>query len=238
MQFLKTIIFNTLFFVWTILFLVLSFWTLFMTNAYCANHFKKYFKVVFILADKVLNLKVEVEGAEAIRKLESARTEFLVVSKHQSAMETFFYPYFFKEYPTFIHKKELLYIPLWGWYMAKMKMIAIDRSSGKKAINNMVSKAKEIAHLNRPIIIFPEGTRTLRGETNKYKSGFYSIYKELNLPIVPIALNTGDFWNKKEFIKKSGIVKIKILPIIESGLDKKEVMDKVENSIENACKKL
>jgi 1-acyl-sn-glycerol-3-phosphate acyltransferase len=91
---------------------------------------------------------------------------------------------------------------------------------------------------NRPIIIFPEGTRTLPGDKNRYKSGFYSVYKDLNVPILPIALNTGCFWNKKEFVKKAGVVTIQVLPPIKAGLDKKEVMKQVEEKIEKASKKL
>lgn len=238
MQILRTIVFNILFFSWSISYLVLSFWIFLFSISYANKHFKFYFRIVFWLAEKILNLKVEVRGLERIRKLEREQGCFLVLSKHQSALETFLYPTLFKEYPVFVHKKELLFIPFWGWYMAKMQMIAIDRSAGRKAISVMVKKAKRTFKQKRPIIIFPEGSRTLPGEYNKYKSGFYSIYKELDLRILPIAINTGVFWNKKEFVKKSGTVIIDILPPVKSGLDKKDVLELVENKIEKACKKI
>ncbi|MCV6599262.1 MAG: 1-acyl-sn-glycerol-3-phosphate acyltransferase [Alphaproteobacteria bacterium] len=213
-------------------------WVLLMPVSYANLHFKFYFRTVFWIAEKVLGLKIEVRGIERVRKLEKENGCFLVLSKHQSALETFIYPAIFKEYPVFVHKKELLLIPFWGWYMAKMQMIAIDRSSGRKAISVIVEKARRTFKQKRPIIIFPEGSRTLPGEYNKYKSGFYSIYKELDLKILPIAINTGVFWNKKEFVKKSGKVVIDILPPIKSGLDKKEALELVENKIEKATKKL
>lgn len=238
MQLIRTILFNIFFAVFSVLFLVLSFWILFTPISYVNIHFKMYFNTVFFILEKIVGLKVEVQGEHRIRKFEQEQGCFLVLSNHQSAMETFYFPRLFKEYPVFVHKKELLYIPFWGWYMAKIQMIAIDRSSGKVAINKMVSKAKRVYRQKRPIIIFPEGTRTLPGEYNKYKSGFYSIYKELNIPILPIALNTGEFWNKRDFIKKSGVVTIQVLPPIKPGLSKKEVMALVEGKISKASKKL
>lgn len=238
MQLIRTIIFNILFFAISIIYLTLSFWVLFTPISYANHHFKAYFRAIFWLADKILNLRFEVKGMERLRKLEEKEGCFLVLSNHQSVMETLLYPQLFKQYPVFVHKKELLYIPFWGWYMMKMQMIAIDRSSGKAAINKMVNSAKRAYGQKRPIIIFPEGTRTLPGEHNKYKSGFYSIYKELDLTILPIAINTGAYWNKKDFVKKKGVVTIEVLPSIQSGLEKKEVMSLVESKIKNACEKL
>jgi 1-acyl-sn-glycerol-3-phosphate acyltransferase len=122
--------------------------------------------------------------------------------------------------------------------MAKMQMIAIDRKSGRRALEKMEDKAKRAQRQNRVIIIFPEGTRTLPGEKNKYKSGFYTIYKNLNLEILPIALNTGCCWSKKSFIRKPAKVTIQILPSIKTGKDKVEVLQLIEDKIEQTTSKL
>lgn len=238
MQLVRTIIFNVMFFITLSVFLIGSFWIVVLPMSYCNKHLKAYFRLLFWLAKVILGLKVEVRGAARLRKLEKEEQSFIVLSKHQSSLETFFYPAFFKEYPVFVHKKELLYIPFWGWYMAKMQMISIDRSSGKKALDKMVDKAKRVYAQGRPIVIFPEGTRTLPGESNKYKSGFYQVYKNLDVKVVPIALNTGMYWNKKDFIKKPGTIIIEVLPVIEAGLPKKELMSIVEKKIETETKKL
>ncbi len=238
MQIFRTIIFNAIYAIFSIIFLVSAIWILLAPISLINKYFKFYFNTVFWLADKILGLKVEVQGEHRLRKMEEEYGCFMVISNHQSALETFYYPKLFKEYPVFVHKKELLYIPFWGWYMAKMQMISIDRSSGKKAIDKMVEKARRTCKQRRPIIIFPEGTRTSSNEHNKYKSGFYSVYKELNLPILPMAINTGEFWNKKDFVKKSGAVMIQVLPPIEPGLPKKELMKLVEDKIRHACEKL
>jgi 1-acyl-sn-glycerol-3-phosphate acyltransferase len=238
MQKIRTIIFNISFFITSVVFLLLSIWVVFAPLSWGNKWFKFCFKVVFFQVTHILGLKVEVQGEHRIRKMEEEHGCFLVISKHQSAMETFYYPMLFKEYPVFVHKKELLWIPLWGWYMAKMQMISIDRSSQRKALSKIVEKAKKTYEQRRPIIIFPEGTRTLKGEHNKYKSGFYQVYKELNIPILPIALNTGEYWNKKEFVKKKGTVTIQALPPIKPGMEKKELMKLIEHKIEDACKKL
>jgi 1-acyl-sn-glycerol-3-phosphate acyltransferase len=163
---------------------------------------------------------------------------FLAISKHQSIIETFLYPMIFEKYPVFIHKKELLYVPLFGLYMHKMGMISIDRSSGKKALDKILVQAKIRKSENRPIIIFPEGTRAKPGAKPKYKSGFYQMYKELNLPILPMALNSGLFWPKGAKVIKPGVMEVCLLPEIETGLDKKELMEIIEHKIEKETNRL
>jgi len=238
-NFIRTVLYKICFFIFSAIFLICSFWIMFLPQRIINIYLKKvYFNTVQFLMAKILKLKIEVKGEHRLHQMEKKYGCFLAVSKHQSSIETVFYPKLFKKYPVFVHKKELLYIPFWGQYMWKMGMIAIDRSSRISAIKTIVKKARITKEQKRPIIIFPEGTRTPIGKHNKYQSGFYSIYKDLNVPILPIALNTGIYWDKKQFIKRPGTMTISILPMIEPGKNKKELMQLIEKTIENETNRL
>jgi len=161
----------------------------------------------------------------------------IIASKHQSAFETFAL-YLHIKNSIFIHKKQLFYIPIFGQYLKKINMISIDRSEGAKSIKKILLDAKKNILLGNSIIIFPEGTRKKPGEPTKYKSGIYAIYKEASSEIVPVALNSGNFWPKHTFIKKPGKIIIKILEKIPMNLEKFELLNKIESEIESETKKI
>lgn len=157
----------------------------------------------------------------------------LVASKHQSAFETFIFHLLFND-PAFILKRELLWIPFFGWYLGKSGVIAIDRSAGTKALKAMVKGAEDAAAEGRPIIIFPEGTRAAPGAKLPYHSGVAMLYGALNIPVVPIALNSGLFWRRRGFMKKAGTITIEAMPAIEPGMNRKAFMSELESRIETA----
>jgi 1-acyl-sn-glycerol-3-phosphate acyltransferase len=162
---------------------------------------------------------------------------YLIASKHQSVFETIvFWSIFY--IPTYILKKELLSIPFFGIYLKRMKMISISRKDGVSALKKIVRKSEYHLKHKRNIIIFPEGTRTEYGaKKENYSPGVAALYTGTNIPVLPIAVNSGKFWPNKGD-KKPGVITIKILPPIEPGLDRKVFLKKLYDTIENASAKL
>ncbi|MBV5326004.1 MAG: 1-acyl-sn-glycerol-3-phosphate acyltransferase [Rhodospirillaceae bacterium] len=158
---------------------------------------------------------------------------FLVASKHQSAFETFAFHLLLND-PAYILKRELLWIPFFGWYLGKSGVIAINRSAGTKALKAMVKGAEEAIALGRPVVIFPEGTRAAPGAKLPYHSGVAMLYGALKVPVAPIALNSGLFWRRRGFLKKAGTITIEVLPAIAPGMDRKAFMAELETRIETA----
>jgi 1-acyl-sn-glycerol-3-phosphate acyltransferase len=161
----------------------------------------------------------------------------IIASKHQSEWETFKIHLFLND-PAIVLKRELLKIPLIGWYMKLSGSIPIDRGTGAKSVLEMIPAARKAAAEGRPIVIFPEGTRVAVGETRPYKSGVAALYKDLNIPIVPLALNSGLLWPKNSFFKKSGMITVEFLPPIPPGLPREEMMQKLRNALETEAARL
>jgi 1-acyl-sn-glycerol-3-phosphate acyltransferase len=174
-----------------------------------------------------LSTKITIKGKENIIKSE----KFFIASSHQSMFETFFLQTIFNS-PVFILKKELLMIPIFGWYLKKIGSISIKRNKTTKdnlgffhEISSIVESSK------RPLIIFPQGTRVLPHERPEFKKGASRIYQELKIACQPIAINSGYTWPKKGPKKKKLNLTISILKPIESGLDKNFFLRKLQDSI-------
>tara|TARA_B100000242_G_C42851940_1_gene395546 strand:- start:37 stop:687 length:651 start_codon:yes stop_codon:yes gene_type:complete len=193
---------------------------------------KIWIKVIFLFLDKICNIKHKIDGLENIPE-----NSVLVVSKHQSAFETFAFYYYLSDC-FFVHKKELYIIPIFGQYLFKANMVAINRSGGTKTMRKMLEDVNVRLKKGKSIIIFPEGTRKEPGSDPDYKTGFIGIYKNTKKKILPVALNSGLCWSKKSWILKRGKITIKFLPIIEENLNKIEVLKKVQDSIEAESNKL
>ncbi len=161
----------------------------------------------------------------------------LVAAKHQSAWETLYLSWRLN-HPAFVLKKELLMIPVFGWFLARVGMIAIDRSGKASALKKMVADAKAIFAQGRPVVIFPEGTRVAPGARMPYQPGIAALYAQLGVPVVPVALNSGLFWGRQAFVKKAGVITIEYLPPIPPGLDRKSFMRELEARIETAAERL
>ena len=182
--------------------------------------------VIFIL--KIfLNTKVEFKGENNIPKTE----KYFVASAHQSMFETFALQAIL-DYPVFILKKELLRIPLFGLYLKKIKSIEIVRDTTTKDNLNFFDKVAEIVkNENRPLLIFPQGTRIKTGERVPFKKGVGRIYEALNISCVPIALNSGKIWPKAGIIKYPGKITISFLEPIKPGLKRDDFIKILENRI-------
>jgi len=193
---------------------------------------KIWIKVIFIFLEKICNIKHKIKGIENI-----PNETVLITSKHQSAFETFALYYYLKDC-FFVHKKELFLIPIFGQYLFKSNMVAIDRAGGTKTMRSMLEKVRIKLESGSSIIIFPEGTRKAPGSKPAYKTGFIGIYNHTKKKILPVAVNSGLCWPKHSWILKNGTITIEILPIIYENYDKKTVLNKVQESIEVASNKL
>ena len=161
----------------------------------------------------------------------------LIACKHQSAWETIALQLFCRD-PAIVLKQELLKLPVIGWYFRRVGMVPIDRSAGAGALKLMVKAAEERVAEGRPVVIFPQGTRVAPGAEQAYHPGVFALYRALNLPVVPIALNSGQFWARESFMKYPGVIDVHILEPIPPGLDRKTFMARLEEVIETETGKL
>jgi 1-acyl-sn-glycerol-3-phosphate acyltransferase len=161
-----------------------------------------------------------------------------VLSKHQSAWETLAFQEIFPPF-VFILKRELLWIPLFGWGLALLKPIAIDRDAGRRALDQVVSQGRARLEQGIWVVVFPEGTRVAPGHRRRYKSGGAALAAETGYPVVPVAHNAGVFWPKRSFIKKPGTIRVVIGPPIPTkGKSADEVLDQAEEWIEQTMARL
>ena len=164
--------------------------------------------------------------------------DLLVASKHQSSWETYTTLLFLKD-PSFVLKRSLTYIPLFGWSMAKMKIVPVDRGRGAVALQSMTENARRhLAEMDRQIIIYPEGTRTMAGAEPAYKFGIVHLYRELRVPVLPVALNSGLYWGRRDFYLYPGTIIMEFLPPIQPGLDKEAFATTLQDRIETATASL
>ena len=174
-----------------------------------------------------LSTKIIIKGKENVIK----NRKFFIASSHQSMFETFFLQTIFNS-PVFILKKELLMIPVFGWYLKKIGSISIKRNKvSKENLGFFNDISKQISSSDRPLIIFPQGTRLQPEDRMPFKKGSARIYSELNIPCQPIAINSGNTWPKKGLKKTKTILTISILKPIEPGLEKKIFLNELENAI-------
>lgn len=161
----------------------------------------------------------------------------LVAAKHQSAWETLALTLLL-ERPAFVMKRSLLWAPPFGPYLAKAGMVAIDRSGGSKTIRGMTTAAAAAIEEGRAVVIFPEGTRRAVGAPPAYHPGVAALYRGLDTPVAPVALNSGLFWPRNAFMKRPGRIVIEFLDPIEPGLDRRAFMARLEDEIETATRRL
>ena len=179
------------------------------------------------------DIKVNVKGVENLPK----QNGYIIASKHESAMETVLFhslvPNVF-----YIFKRELLWIPLANIHAIKTGCVGINRSAGGSAMRTMLEKTKKHLAEGLNLVIFPEGTRVAPDAPTKCAPGIAFLYANCNVPVVPVALNTGYCWGKNKTLKKAGTVTVSFLKPIEPGLEKREFLHRLENEFETEQKKL
>ncbi len=230
MTLLRSVLYTILFVLWTLGFGLICLPLLLLPREWTCRGGRLWLRGCFWLLRWVCGLRFEVRG-------EIPPNPVLIACKHQATMETLAFRLIYSD-PAIILKQELLRIPLFGWYLNKSGVIAIDRSAGAKALKQMVRGAEQARDESRSVLIFPEGTRSEVGAPPEYQPGIALLYSSLGLPCVPVALNTGVFWPRGGLTKHSGTAVIEFLPVIAPGLDRKAFLAELENRIETASARL
>jgi len=229
---LRSLAFQLLFWAWTALLAVLYLPLLALPRRAIVVAGRAWARSVLWLLARLVGLRHRIEGLEHVPSGPA-----IWALKHQSAWDTLMVPILVPD-PVVILKRELLLLPFYGWYATKHGMIGIDRGGGAKALRAMVVAAKGAADAGHSIVVFPEGTRTAPGTRRPYHSGIAALYGQLDLPVVPVALNSGLFWGRRAFTRRPGTITLRILPPIPPGLDRREFMTRLEDTIETATAKL
>jgi 1-acyl-sn-glycerol-3-phosphate acyltransferase len=225
---LRSILFNLLYGIWTAGMHVICLPLLFASRRAVQAAGGIWIDGTLWLLKHVVGIDYRIVGAEHL-----PATPAVYASKHQSAWETLFLSRYLN-FPAFVLKRELLSIPLFGWFLKKAGMIAVDRKAGASALRGMARQATETLQSGRSILIFPEGTRVAPGQTRPYQPGVAALYTQQKVPVVPVALNSGLFWGRRAFIKKPGTIVVEFLPPIPPGLDRKALVKALESRIEPA----
>jgi 1-acyl-sn-glycerol-3-phosphate acyltransferase len=229
---IRSILFNVLFYLNLGVLLIAAIPTLVMPRWAILGMAKTWGRTTLWLLRVVCGIDVEWRGLEKIPP-----GGVLVAAKHQSTWETFALVALFPD-PTFVIKRELRWIPFFGWYTLRAGMIPVDRGAGKAALAGMAVHARKAVAERRQIVIFPEGTRRPAGAEPKYRFGVAHLYAELGVPCVPIALNSGLFWPRRRFLRFPGTVRVEILDPIPPGLDRDVFFARLQQDIEAATTRL
>jgi 1-acyl-sn-glycerol-3-phosphate acyltransferase len=233
MIFLRSTLYQILFLPWTLILCVGYLPLLVAAPRLIVQHAARFWLEGALWMQKyVLGLSFEVVGAENLPKGGA-----ILAAKHQSAWETMVFHRLVGD-PAFVLKRELLRLPLIGWYMRRTEQIPIDRASRGTALKQMLEKGKRAVAQGRSLVIFPEGTRQPTGHAGRYHSGVFKLYNALGVPVAPIALNSGLFWGRNAFLRHPGKITLKILPPIPPGLDREAFMSRLQNDIETATRAL
>ena len=233
MQKLRSVLFTVVFYIVTLFLFVVMIPTLFMPRKQALSFPIFWSKMAKVMLKLFCGIEVRVEGLENLPK----QNGYIIASKHQSAMET---TIFHRIVPNmfYVLKKELMYLPLAGFYFIKTGCIPIDRKGGTKTMRKMLQGVQKRLAQGMNLVIFPEGTRTAPGTKKPYSPGVAFLYEQCRVPVVPVALNSGYCWPKNKTLKYAGTVTVKFLKPIESGLPKREFMEELYQRIETEQDKL
>lgn len=209
MVWLRSALFNVLFISWTLTLGVLAFPALLFPRSAMAVS-SLWMDVTFAMLRIICGVRVVVEGVEHIPNM-----PVIFAAKHQSAWETL-YLWRMLDNPAFILKKELIQIPIFGWYLARSKPISINRKAGKQAMRQVLEQGKQRLAAGRSIVIFPEGTRTKPGATKPYKKGVFALAEATGAQVIPVAHNAGQCWPRNSFRKYAGTITLRFLAPVEA----------------------
>ena len=228
----RSIVFNVLFYLNTALWLIIALPTFFMPYRAILAVATAWGRSNLVLLRAVAGIDYEIRGREKLPK-----GPIIVAPKHQSAWETFaLLPLF--DNPVFIVKRELQWIPIFGWLMIKGRMVPVNRGAGSQALAAMIERARIELAQGRQLVIFPEGTRRPAGAEPRYKFGIAHLYAAEGVPCVPIALNSGLFWPRRSIRLRPGTVLVEILDPIQPGLDKDAFFKRLKHDLETATARL
>lgn len=225
-------LFNIVFYLNLIVFLLLCIPFMLVPRHITIKTYVAWGRATRFLHKQIVGTDVEVRGLERL-----PAGPVLIASKHQSAWDTSILPSLFAD-PAMVLKRELSWIPLFGWFILKFQMIPIDRSAGPRALRALRKAAERAVRQGRQVVIFPEGTRRPPGAAPDYKPGVALLYGQLNVPCVPVALNSGLFWPRRKAQRYPGTIIVELLDPIPPGLPRKQFMRELEGRIESASARL
>ncbi len=229
---IRSVVFNILFYLNLALHLVATLPAILLPKRAMIEIAKSWGRTSNWLLRVVCGLRTEYAGLEKIPD-----GPLIVASKHQSIWETFSLMPLFAD-PAFVLKRELMWLPFFGWGLWKAGMIPVDRGAGSQALSAMTKQAAVEVRSGRQLIIFPEGTRRPPGAEPKYKFGVAHLYAEIGVPCLPIALNSGLFWGRRQFLRYPGTIRLEVLDPIQPGLDKQAFLQKLQSELETATARL
>lgn len=229
---LRATLFNVLFFTLTALIALAGLPILVLSGRATRRIANLWARLMLRLLALIVGLDYQVRGREHLPDGPA-----ILASKHQSAWDTFVFLVLARE-PVYVVKRELLWIPLYGWYARRTGTIAVDRAGGPAALKDMVRRTQAALDGGRQVVIFPEGTRSAPGQRLAYHPGVAALYGQLSVPVVPVALNSGLFWGRRSFIKRPGVITVEFLPAIEPGLSRGDFVAELERRIETAATRL
>jgi 1-acyl-sn-glycerol-3-phosphate acyltransferase len=230
--FLRSLIFNVLFYLLLVFWLIVALPTFLMPRAALMTVARLWSRQSTWLLRVVCSTKVEYRGVEKI-----PQGPLIVASKHQSMWETFGLLPFFDQ-PLYILKRELEWIPFFGWYLIKAGMIGVNRGAGGRALLKLVREAGEEVRRGRQLIIFPEGTRRPVDAPPSYKPGVAQMYTGSGVICLPVALNSGLFWPRRTFMRYPGTLVVEFLDPLPPGLSRDEFLARISTVIEDATRQL
>ncbi|WP_430436019.1 lysophospholipid acyltransferase family protein [Oceanibaculum nanhaiense] len=232
MSALRSLLFNMAFFGWTALLCIGGIPLLAASAGWIVAGQRLWAWGVIGLLRLLIGTDYQVSGRENLPD-----GPFVIAAKHQSAWETIIF-FLLIDRPAYVLKKELLAIPLYGWYARRGGHIAVDRKAGAKALRLLLEDSRRAIADGMVPVIFPQGTRTAPGTHLPYQPGIAALYRGLDLPVVPVALNSGLFWGRRAFRKRPGTIKLEFLPAIPPGMDRAGFMAGLETAIEQATDRL
>ena len=230
--YLRSVVFNIVFYVNLIAFLVLGAGFFFAPRKWAIRALQAWARSTLWWLKVLAGIACEVRGREHI-----PQDAAMVAGKHQSLWETFAILPLVDD-PAIVLKRELTFIPLFGWFAVKFRMVAVDRSAGTKALKDMIRRARQEMAARRQLVIFPEGTRRAPDAAPDYKSGAAALYLRLDVPCTPFALNSGLYWPRRKFVRHPGTIIIEFLPPIPPGLNRKTFAARLEKDVEAATARL
>ena len=232
MRLVRSLAFNALFYLNTLVWLIIALPTFILPYRATVRVAQTWGRVNLVLLRVVAGIEFEVRGREKI-----PRGAVIVASKHQSAWETFALMTLFDN-PAIILKRELQWIPVFGWLTIKARMVPVDRSAGARALTALAERVRIELVAGRQLIVFPEGTRRPPGAEPRYTRGIVHLYATAGVPCVPLALNSGLFWPRRSLKLRPGTVIVEILDPIAPGLDRDVFFERLRSGIETATNRL
>jgi len=229
---LRSILFNLAYYLNLTLWMIAALPTLVMPRRVFMRVAREWAGSSLWLLRVIAGTKVEFRGVEKI-----PRGGLLVASKHQSLWETFALLRIFED-PAYVLKRELMWIPVFGWYAWKARSVPINRRGGAAALVAMNQRAREEVEAGRQIIIFPEGTRRAPGAEPAYKYGIAHLYDRMGVACLPIALNSGKFWPRRKMTRHPGTIVVEVLDPIAPGLPRDAFFAQLQQTIEPASQAL